>query len=50
MIRDVGIAARKEIADCIHRPVHLRLNVRVEEGWTTTQQGLAEMGYNEDER
>jgi GTP-binding protein Era len=50
MIRDVGIAARKEITDCIHRPVHLRLNVRVEEGWTTTPQGLAEMGYDEEKR
>jgi len=28
--------------------VHLRLNVRVEEGWTTSRQGLAELGYSEE--
>jgi GTP-binding protein Era len=50
MVRDVGMAARKEIADLIHRPVHLRLNVRVEEGWTTSMQGLAELGYGEDKK
>jgi GTP-binding protein Era len=45
MIRDVGTAARKEIAELVGRPVHLRLNVRVEEGWTQSPQGLAEVGY-----
>jgi GTP-binding protein Era len=49
MIREVGMAARKEIADLVGRPVHLRLNVRVEEGWTGTPAGLAEAGYVEDE-
>lgn len=49
MIRDVGMAARKEIADLLGRPVHLRLNVRVEEGWTTSPADLAELGYGEDE-
>jgi GTP-binding protein Era len=49
MIRDVGTAARKEIADLVHRPVHLRLNVRVEQGWTASRAGLAEAGYAEDE-
>ena len=48
MIRDVGIAARKEIADLVGKSVHLRLNVRVEEGWTTSPQGLAELGYSEE--
>jgi GTP-binding protein Era len=50
MIRDVGMAARKEIAELMGRPVHLRLNVRVEEGWTTSNQGLAELGYGEEDR
>lgn len=50
MIRDVGIAARKEIADLVGKSVHLRLNVRVEEGWTTSPQGLAELGYGEEDR
>jgi len=50
MIRDVGMAARKEIAELVGKPVHLRLNVRVEEGWTTSPQGLAELGYGEEDR
>jgi GTP-binding protein Era len=49
MIRDVGMAARKEISELLARPVHLRLNVRVEEGWTTSPKDLAELGYAEDE-
>ena len=49
MIRDVGTAARKEIAVLLGRPVHLRLNVRVEEGWTTSPADLAELGYSEEE-
>jgi GTP-binding protein Era len=49
MIREVGMAARKEIADLVGRPVHLRLNVRLEEGWTGSPAGLAEAGYAEDE-
>jgi GTP-binding protein Era len=50
MIRDVGTAARKEIAELVGRPVHLRLNVRVEEGWTQSPQGLADVGYREGEK
>jgi GTPase len=50
MIRDVGMAARKEIGDMVGRPVHVRLNVRVEEGWTTSPRGLAEAGYTEDDK
>jgi GTP-binding protein Era len=49
MIREVGTAARKEIAVLLGRPVHLRLNVRVEAGWTASPHGLAEAGYGEDE-
>ena len=50
MIRDVGMAARKEIAELLGRPVHLRLNVRVEEGWTGSPAGLAEAGYGVEEK
>jgi GTP-binding protein Era len=50
MIRDVGMAARKEIGELLHKPVHLRLNVRVEEGWTTSPTDLAELGYGEEDR
>jgi GTP-binding protein Era len=49
MIREVGTAARKEIAALLGRPAHLRLNVRVEAGWTDSPAGLAEAGYGEDE-
>jgi GTP-binding protein Era len=49
MIRDVGTAARKEIGDFLGRPVHLRLHVKVNEGWSTTDGGLAELGYREEE-
>ena len=49
MIRDVGMAARKEITEFLGRPVHLRLNVRVEEGWTSSPEGLAGLGYGEEE-
>jgi GTPase len=48
MVRDVGMAARKEIAELLGRPVHLRLNVRVEEGWTASPESLAELGYGEE--
>jgi GTPase Era involved in 16S rRNA processing len=46
----VGTAGRKEISDLVGKPVHLRLNVRVEEGWTNSPAGLAEAGYGEDEK
>jgi GTP-binding protein Era len=49
MIRDVGTAARQEIAQLIGRPVHLRLNVRVETDWTASKNDLARMGYKEGE-
>jgi GTP-binding protein Era len=49
MVRDVGMAARKEIANLLGRPVHLRLNVRVEEGWTASPECLADLGYGEEE-
>jgi GTP-binding protein Era len=49
MIRDVGMAARKEISNLLGRPVHLRLNVRVEEGWTNSPRDLAELGYGKEE-
>jgi GTP-binding protein Era len=34
MIRDAGIRARASLAALLGRPVHLRLFVRVDEGWT----------------
>ena len=50
MIGEVGTAARQEIAKLLGKPVHLRLNVRVEEGWTDSPAGLAQAGYGEEEK
>jgi GTP-binding protein Era len=50
MIRDVGTEARKEIATFLDRPAHLRLYVKVQEGWSSTEAGLADMGYSEDDK
>jgi GTPase len=47
MIRDVGMAGRQEIAKFLGRPVHLRLNVRVEEDWTNSRSDIARMGYED---
>jgi GTP-binding protein Era len=47
MIRDVGTAGRQEIAKFLGRPVHLRLNVRVEEDWTHSRSEIARLGYED---
>jgi GTP-binding protein Era len=47
MIRDVGTAGRQEIAKFLGRPVHLRLNVRVEEDWTNSRSEIARLGYQD---
>jgi len=49
MIRDIGTAARLEIEKMLGRPAHLRLNVRLDEGWTSSAAELAELGYGEKE-
>jgi GTP-binding protein Era len=48
MIREVGTASREEIAKFLGRPVHLRLNVKVEEDWTNSRSDIARMGYEEN--
>jgi GTP-binding protein Era len=45
MIRDVGIAARKEIGTLLDRPVHLKLEVKVVPDWTTSPRELQRLGY-----
>ena len=45
MIRDVGIAARKEIGTLLDRPVHLKLEVKVVPDWTTSPSELHRLGY-----
>jgi GTP-binding protein Era len=45
MIRDVGTAARAGITELLGRPAHLKLQVKVAEGWTTSPEALARLGY-----
>jgi GTP-binding protein Era len=49
MIRDVGTAAREEIAKLIGRPAHLRLHAKVAPDWTTSPEGIARLGYEPQE-
>jgi GTP-binding protein Era len=45
MVRDIGTAARAEMARLVGCPVHLTLFVRVDEGWTESPRALEELGY-----
>jgi GTP-binding protein Era len=45
MIREVGTRARQEIAKMTGTPVHLKLFVRVDEGWTSSPGQLKDLGY-----
>jgi GTP-binding protein Era len=45
MIREIGSRARQEIANLLGCPVHLKLFVRVDEGWTERPSSLRDMGY-----
>ncbi|HEY0713208.1 MAG TPA: GTPase Era, partial [Polyangia bacterium] len=49
MIREVGTHARAEITRLIGRPAHLRLHVKVAPDWTTTEGGIARLGYRKGE-
>ena len=49
MVRDVGTAARAEITKLIGRPVHLRLFVKVAPDWTSSEVGIARLGYRKGE-
>jgi GTPase len=44
-IKEVGIQARKRIAELTNQPVHLKLFVRVTERWRNMPRQLAELGY-----
>jgi GTP-binding protein Era len=48
MIRQIGSAARAEIARLIGRPVHLKLYVKVEPEWWRRRETLRELGYAKD--
>jgi GTP-binding protein Era len=50
VVRDVGTAARAEIARLLQCPVHLELFVRVDPKWSLSAAGLRKMGYGEEEK
>jgi GTP-binding protein Era len=45
MIREVGTAARAQITELLGRPAHLKLQVKVDEEWTTSPEALRRLGY-----
>jgi GTP-binding protein Era len=48
MIREIGTRARQEISNLLAVPVHLKLFVRVDEGWTDNPRQLRELGYADE--
>jgi len=48
MIREIGSRARHEIGKLLGCPVHLKLFVRVDAGWTGDPASLRELGYEGD--
>jgi GTP-binding protein Era len=48
MIREIGTRARQEISNLLAVPVHLKLFVRVDEGWTENARQLRELGYGDE--
>jgi GTP-binding protein Era len=47
-IKEIGIAARKELADLIGRPVHLFLRVKVSERWQDSRERFSALGLEFD--
>jgi GTP-binding protein Era len=45
-IRDIGRVARHSISHMLGRPAHLKLFVRVTEGWSRSARNLRELGYD----
>jgi GTP-binding protein Era len=48
MIREIGSRARHEISLLLAVPVHLKLFVRLTEGWTENARSLRELGYGDE--
>lgn len=48
MVREIGTRARQEISNLLAVPVHLKLFVRVDEGWTDSTRSLRELGYGDE--
>jgi GTP-binding protein Era len=47
-IKEIGIAARKELAELIERPVHLFLRVKVSERWQENRERFSALGLQFD--
>ncbi len=45
MVREIGSRARHEIGQLLGCPVHLKLFVRVDEGWSKDARALRDLGY-----
>jgi GTPase len=48
MVREIGTRARQEISNLLGCPVHLKLFVRVDEGWTSDRAQLRDLGYERE--
>jgi GTP-binding protein Era len=48
MVREIGTRARNEISQLLGCPVHLKLFVRVDEGWTSDPNALKDLGYERE--
>ncbi len=48
MVREIGSRARREIEKLLDRTVHLKLFVRVDEGWTENRATLRDLGYERE--
>ncbi len=47
-LKQIGIAARKQLERFLGKQVHLELRVKVRSGWADNQAALNALGYNED--
>jgi GTP-binding protein Era len=48
MVREIGTRARQEISNLLGCPVHLKLFVRVDAGWTENANALKDLGYERE--
>ena len=46
-LKEAGIAARRDIARMVGRPIHLEIWVKVREGWSDDERALRGLGFAE---
>jgi GTP-binding protein Era len=46
-LKKIGIDARKDIENLIHKKVYLQLWVKVKKGWSDNERALQSLGFNE---